>query len=566
MSTNVWASVAGVAGYLPMSALTGATGQLLGMNAAATLAEWKAATFLNNQMAVPVGAVGAPSYIFTGSLTTGFYSPAADQVALSILGVQKLLASVTAGLATFNFTGNIQLTSGLVLEAQSANIAAAATTDLGTATGNYVYVTNNAGAVLISSLGGATLPAGTEVETKFVITGGSVTLLQDPVALALLGGATLALQTGDVIRWRKTNGAAAYWEMVSIQRGIGTSVTGFKNRVINGDMRIDQANEGALVSVNNATYFFGPDCWTGFGAAAAGVFSMQRLSATPPTGYKNYLRIQTTTADAAPAAGSTYEVDTKIEGLNLIDFQLGQAGAVQFTTSLQMRSSLTGTFSGTFNNLAANRTYPWTCTITQANTWTPVVLTLTGDTAGVWPIDNTCGLMFRIDIGSGATYRGAANAWQAATLLGVTGAVRLISTLNATLDITGVQIEKNSVATAFEFRDYQSELARCQRYFAKTYSQGVVPGTIDNKGVIFSGIWGVGGGGNINWKFPTEMRAIPTCTGYSQATGTAGKWIDGASADQNVTLTLISTGSLLAQLSVGTLSGLGGHLKADARM
>lgn len=226
MATNVWAVVAGVTGYLPLTALTGASGQLLGMNVGATAAEWKAATFLSNQLAVPVGAVGTPAYVFTGSLTTGWYAPAADQVALAIAGTQRL--SFTATLATL--TGiPFRLVGQLLQEAQSADIVAAnGTTDLGGATGNYVYITNAAGAIVVTSLGGATLPKGTEIETKIVIAGGSVQFTNDAIALQILGGANLVCQTGDVIRWRKTNSASAFWEQVSFQRGISSS--GFTNK------------------------------------------------------------------------------------------------------------------------------------------------------------------------------------------------------------------------------------------------------------------------------------------------------------------------------------------------
>lgn len=41
-------------------------------------------------LAAPAGSVGAPSIVFQGSATTGFYRPAADRVALAIAGVQRL--------------------------------------------------------------------------------------------------------------------------------------------------------------------------------------------------------------------------------------------------------------------------------------------------------------------------------------------------------------------------------------------------------------------------------------------------------------------------------------------
>jgi len=238
----------------------------------------------------------------------------------------------------------------------------------------------------------------------------------------------------------------------------------FKNRAINGDVRIDQTNAGAALTINAASVLYSADMFTAYGAAAAGVFTVQQLAATPPTGFKNYLRYTVTTADAAPAAGSIYVTNNRIEGLNVIDFSLGTANAIAFTVSFWVRSSLTGAFSGAVNNGTFDRSYPFSFTINAANTWEQKTVTLTGDLSGTWSIANTLGLAVTVDLGTGANARSTALTWQAGQYLGVTGAVRLISTLSATMDITGVQIETGSVATSWDYRDYQSEFARCQRY------------------------------------------------------------------------------------------------------
>lgn len=229
---NIWGQVGAVAGFLPMSALTGTAGQLLGMNAGATLAEWKNVTFntATSQLAVPNGLVGAPSYIFAGDVDTGRWHPGADQ-----------LEDVVAGVAVVNYNANralfsktLQITGKVIQEDFGADIVAAATTDLGTATGNVLKVTNVAGATVITSLGGATIPAGAEIETIISITGGSISITHDPVALILLGGANLPLQNGDVIRWRKINDASAFWQMVGFQRGTNSSTLTTKGDLLVG--------------------------------------------------------------------------------------------------------------------------------------------------------------------------------------------------------------------------------------------------------------------------------------------------------------------------------------------
>src|SRR5205807_1561229 len=123
----------------------------------------------------------SPVYSFAGDLTTGFSSPGANNIGLVLGGTEYI--DFTAARSQYNHA--IVMNQSLIEEAQSVNIAAAANIDLAAATGNYVYVTNAAGVVNITRLGGVNLPKGTRIEIKFVITGGSVTIKTDPVFLAL---------------------------------------------------------------------------------------------------------------------------------------------------------------------------------------------------------------------------------------------------------------------------------------------------------------------------------------------------------------------------------------------
>lgn len=106
---------------------------------------------------------------------------------------------------------------------KGADITAAATTDLGTATGNSVDVTHSTGTTAITSLGGASLQAGAEIETRFVISGGTLTLTHHATNLYLAGGADITLANGDVIRWRKMHSSNAEWKMVGGWRADGSS-------------------------------------------------------------------------------------------------------------------------------------------------------------------------------------------------------------------------------------------------------------------------------------------------------------------------------------------------------
>lgn len=232
MTINVWASVGGVTTALPLDTLLGTANQLLGMNPGATGGQWKTITFNNvtGQLANVAGAVGTPSYTFQGDLTTGMYRLAANTIGWTVNGgLAAYLNPTELGLAA-----NLHMISKLIQEDVSNAIVAAATTDLDNATGNYITVTHAGGVVAITSFDGPTIPAGTCVEIKFSIAGGTLTLTHNAVSMILLGGANIILQNGDITRWRKINDASAFWEMVGFQRGSNASVLTTKGDLLVG--------------------------------------------------------------------------------------------------------------------------------------------------------------------------------------------------------------------------------------------------------------------------------------------------------------------------------------------
>ena len=126
-------------------------------------------------------------------------------------------------------------------------------------------------------------------------------------------------------------------------------------------------------------------------------------------------------------------------------------------------------------------------------------------------------MLFRSGVGS--TYSGTAGSWSGSNYFSATGATSVVGTNGATFYITGVQLEKGSTATSFDWRSYTNELQLCQRYYAKSFSIDVAPGTSTSAGAYRS----VSGAGAswVNFDFPVEMRAVPTITPYN-LTGTSG--------------------------------------------
>jgi hypothetical protein len=261
---------------------------------------------------------------------------------------------------------------------------------------------------------------------------------------------------------------------------IGTSVAGsnigagnasiMKNRIINGAMVIDQRNAGASVTPTNGQYL--TDRWS-YSATQASKFTAQQNqgSVTPPVGFTKYLGLTSSSAYSVSAT-DIFKLRQFIEGFNIADLGWGTANAKTVTLSFQVYSSLTGTFGGALLNQGENRSYPFSYSISVANTWTTISVTIAGDTTGTWDTDNTLGIRVNFGLGVGSTYSGTAGAWSGTRYESATGATSVVGTNGATFYITGVQLEVGSSATGFEYRQYGQELALCQRYFEVYVSGG----------------------------------------------------------------------------------------------
>ena len=288
-------------------------------------------------------------------------------------------------------------------------------------------------------------------------------------------------------------------------------------------MVLDQRNAGASVT-NIAGNVFDVDRWA-IGGSITSKYTAQRNagSVTPPTGFTNYLGMTSSSAYSV-LTGDYFLVSQAIEGYNVADLGFGTASASSVTLSFLVRSSLTGTFSGSICNSNATRNYVFNYTISAANTWTAISVTIPGDTTGTWATDNTAGLVFRFGLGCGATFTGTAGSWGSSNFVQSTGSVSVVGTSGATFYVTGVQLEKGSTATAFDYRPYGTELSLCQRYYEKSYDQTIVPGAVSNLG-MFTSIRGNGIAGT-STTFKATKRTTPTMTGYSPVSGTAANGRD----------------------------------------
>jgi hypothetical protein len=319
-----------------------------------------------------------------------------------------------------------------------------------------------------------------------------------------------------------------------------------KNLIINGDMRIDQR----ATSVTSSAYTV--DRWGYYGNLASKATVAQ--SSTAPTGYTNSL-LATSSSAYSVAATDIFVLRQYIEGNNIAHLGWGTANAKTVTLSFWVRSSLTGTFGGVLKNAAEDRCYPYSYTISSANTWEQKSITIAGDTTGTWGTGNGSGIQLTFGLGVGTTYSGTAGAWSGTNYLASsTGATSVVGTSGATFYITNVQLESGTTATPFEHLQYPQQLAMCQRYYVKFGGDSAYTpyGTGNNYSTT---------NGSMVVNFPVSMRATPTLT-----VTTPNRVLSGSVASSVTAMSLSNGGALSAYLdytSTGLTVGYGSYITSD---
>ena len=237
----------------------------------------------------------------------------------------------------------------------------------------------------------------------------------------------------------------------------------------------------------------------------------EEQSTDAPAGFFNSFKYTVTTAETTVDANDFFQIEYHIEGHNTQQLDWGTSDAKTITLSFWAKSSSTGVFPVTISNSGGDRHYPTSYTINSANTWEKKEITVTGSTSGTWLTGTNIGVSLRIGCALGSTYTGAtANQWLNSSGFAnafVTQTNNVMTTTNATWQITGLQLEVGSVATEFERRPYTTELALCQRYFQKTNPDNVALRSGGLSGVVYS---------NTNcalyYTLPIQMRSAPSIT------------------------------------------------------
>ena len=281
---------------------------------------------------------------------------------------------------------------------------------------------------------------------------------------------------------------------------------GFKNRVINGGMTVAQRGT-SLTNPNGYTL----DRYN-FGNGSATTVVQQSTNVPSGSGFSYSLFANQGATTWAPTGYQWQGVSQAIEGYNFADMMFGTASAKSFTVSFWVYASQTGTYNfaccnasqSDLGSATVTRSYVTTYTVNTANTWQYVTITVPGDTSGTWiGATNASAIAVFFNLGSGSSYNTATtNAWQTGKFAQTAGAVSQSAVANSTFYITGVQLEKGTQATSFDFRSYGTELGLCQRYFTSSTGGSYLGALCFSTNRVLSGV---------AYSAP-PMRAVPTVT------------------------------------------------------
>jgi hypothetical protein len=303
-----------------------------------------------------------------------------------------------------------------------------------------------------------------------------------------------------------------------------------ENRFVNPNMLFDLVNEGAATTPSaTSSRVYVVDQWAHF-ATQASKLTYTGLNAPGPAGYAKCLKIAVASAFTS-AATDQFIFCQPIEGCDVADLAYGGSSAQNIIVSFWIDTSVTGTYAGAIQNSATNRSYPFTFSVGSASTWTQIILSIPGDTAGTWLNGtNQIGLNFILDLGSGSNFNGSAGAWAGSNVTRISGAVSFVANTGASMFLTGFQMKAGTAYVPAAAQIFQQQYEKVMRYAEKSYDYGVALGTASANGAVTARAPGAATDIPVFFKVPKMTDA--TVTVYSWSTGTSGKiWDNTGSAD-----------------------------------
>ena len=312
-------------------------------------------------------------------------------------------------------------------------------------------------------------------------------------------------------------------ELAELSRVYDSSALSNRNLVINGAMQINQRGSQTVNSSDGDQ--FGPDRFRMIGSGIDQFVGTIAQDSDSPTGFGSSFKLTTTTAETAIDAAEYFYVLQSIEANTLQALKYGTSSAEKVTLSFHVKSSVTGTFGITLYKVDnTSQIQTKTYTISSASTWEYKTVTFDANTLTGGAINNDTGegLQVAFHLAAGSNFKGTDTSSGWANYSGAAWAEGhaqdgVITTLNATWQITGVQLEIGDTATPFEHRSVGDELARCQRYFNDI---------IKSAGSEYIWFFPLAGASlpyrRLNLIFPVEMRATPSLVNGAASVGGGG--------------------------------------------
>ena len=303
-----------------------------------------------------------------------------------------------------------------------------------------------------------------------------------------------------------------------------------RNIIVNGAMRVAQR-----ASSSTTSGYGDIDRWKHEYAGTNENPTFAQVSLTPSDtpytlGLTKAVKITNGNQTSGLQAASQINFNQQIEAQNIRNSGWNYKSSSSYITlSFWVRSSVSQNFNGFVKTADGSMyIYPYETGTLSANTWTKITKSIPGNSNLQIDDDNGTGLqVFAIAIygtnltdnsvtynqwagwSSGGRSKDQANSW--------------FTTNDATLEITGVQLEVGPVATPFEHCSFGDELARCQRYYYMHHNTSKT-GTEGNYRVACLGF--VSGSNEVTGHifFPVTMRANPSIDHNYGVTGGIGYW------------------------------------------
>ena len=326
------------------------------------------------------------------------------------------------------------------------------------------------------------------------------------------------------IKVNSIKGVGASAAAITVNNTDGTCTANITNNLSNRNLIINGAMQVAQRGTSSTTSGYGTvdrmNQHSGGTDEAPTFAQVDVASGTTPytNGFRKAIKITNGNQTSGAGTSDYVYVQTILEGQDIANSGWNYLSTSSYITiSYWIKSSVAQNFYGLITSSdGTSQAYVWETGSLSADTWTKITKTIPGNSNLTFDNDNGAGMYFspvRAFDGTARTGSMSLNSWAA-----YSGSARTpdqtstwYTTNDATLEITGLQLEVGSVATDFEHRSFGQELALCQRYYHKLTDS-------DNKIILFNDYNNETGNFWANITLPVTMRAAPTLT----ATGISG--------------------------------------------